>query len=131
MEQLAIQRFLVRRPAAFAVFEFPEQAPALGDLGVNVVGVVQGKGFGRLRKARGTVFVQAVVAQDEMLEMEDQFFVEPRLGEMAVELAEAQVDVPDEPPGVGVVVGEAAGKFPYLAEVVADGSCGQLLAVKV
>ena len=120
-EQLAIQRLLVGRPAASAVFECPEQASALGDLGVDVVRVVQGEGFGRLRQARRAVLVQPVVAQDKVLEMEDKLLVEPGLGEMAVKLSKAQVDVPDQPPGVGVVVGEAAGEFPYLAEIVANG----------
>ena len=62
--------------------------------------------------------------------MEDQLLVEPGFGEMAVKLSEAQIDVPDQPPGVGVVVGKAAGEFPYFAEIVANGSGEQRLAIQ-
>ena len=41
--------------------------------------------------------------------MEDQLLVEPGFGEMAVKLSEAQIDVPDQPPGVGVELRYAAG----------------------
>lgn len=61
--------------------------------------------------------------------MEDQLLVEPGFGEMAVKLSEAQIDVPDQPPGVGVVVGKAAGEFPYFAEIV-QGSGEQRLATR-
>ena len=58
--------------------------------------------------------------------MEDQLLVEPGFGEMAVKLSEAQIDVPDQPPGVGVVVRKAAGEFPYFAEIVANGSASSV-----
>ena len=66
-----------------------------------------------------------------MLEMEDQLLVEPGFGEMAVKLSEAQINVPDQPTGVGVVVGKAAGEFPYFAEIVANGSGEQRLAIQI
>ena len=48
--------------------------------------------------------------------MEDQLLVEPGFGEMAVKLSEAQIDVPDQPPGVVVDNNNNAREFPYYAK---------------
>ena len=63
------QRRLPGGPGLAVAVYLGKQASALGHLGVQVVGIVQGHGFRRMRHAHRAELQFAMVAQDQVLQV--------------------------------------------------------------
>ena len=93
--------------------------------------MVEGEGFRRVRLAHGAEFQFAVMAEHKVAQMLLKARLEAGAGEKGREHLHAEHEVPEQPPLGGVVIGEAAGKFANLAEIMDVRELEQGLAVQL
>ena len=107
------------------------------DLGVEVVQVVQGDRLGRHRQLRAAEFVGAVMAQDHVLEPQQQFGGERlagqvrHLGRLLVQHLDADDEVADQLALVGVAENAVVAQLAHLADVVQENADQQQIAVQL
>src|SRR5262249_13702627 len=110
LEEFSPEGLVVARPGAFAADVFTEQLGDAVELGVEIVEQVQGDRFERHGQLGTAVFVFTVMADDEVLQPQQQLTGKRLagqplgLGDLVLQRAEDHHDVAEELPLVAVAV---------------------------